>query len=117
MVLSKLTGGIAERLQQFSDSGVFRLKSDRCAGQSHFGQAGAEWILATDEGGTSGSAALLAVVVGKGDAFVGDAINVGGSIAHHAAAEMTDIPSADVIAPENQDIGLLCSHDFFLPLN
>ena len=32
------------------------------------------------------------------------------------SAEVTDIPHADVIAPEDQDIGLLCSHDLFLPL-
>ena len=107
MVLAELTGGIAERLEQFGDGRVFRLKSDSGAGHSDFGQAGAERVLAADEGCASGGAALLAVVVGEGDAFVGDAVDVRRPVAHHASAEVTDVPDADVIAPEDQDIRLL----------
>ena len=32
MVLAELTGGVAERLRQFGDGRIFRVKSDRCAG-------------------------------------------------------------------------------------
>ena len=66
-----------------------------------------------DEGGASGGATLLAVVVGERDAFFGDAVDIRGGVAHHASAEVTDVPSADVIAPEDQDIRLL-SHGLFL---
>src|SRR5207244_3035567 len=109
-------GGVADRLQEVSDGRVFRVKSDRSAGQADFGQAGAERILASDECGTSGSAALLAVIISESNAFFSNAVNVGSLVSHHASAEVTDIPHADVIAPENQDVRLLCSHDLFLPL-
>jgi hypothetical protein len=69
--------------------------------------------LAADEGCAAGGAALLAVVVGEGNAFVCDAVDVRGSVAHHASAEVTAIPSADVIAPQDQDIWLLRSHNYF----
>src|SRR4051812_25774358 len=100
MVFAELTGGVAERLEQFRDGRVFRLKSHRSAGHSDFGQAGAERVLTTNEGCTPGGAALLAVEVGESDAFVGDTIDVRGLVAHHASAEVTDIPGTDVIAPE-----------------
>jgi hypothetical protein len=115
MVLAELAGGIAEWLEHFGNGGVFWLKSDGSAGHSDFGQAGAERVLAADEGRTSSGAALLAVVVGEGDAFLGDAVDVWRPVAHHTPAEVADIPGADVIAPEDQDIRLLCSHDLFLP--
>ena len=50
MVLAELTGGIAERFEQFGYGRVFRLKSDRGAGHADFGQAGTERVLAADEG-------------------------------------------------------------------
>src|SRR5438552_11160239 len=117
MVLSELTGGVAERLEQVGDGRVFRLKSHRCTGQSDFGQAGAERILTADEGCTSSGAALLAVIVGEFNALVGDTVDVWRTVAHHAIAKVADIPHANVIAPENQDIGLLCSHDSLLVFN
>ena len=40
MVLAELAGGVAERLQGFRDTHVFGTKSDVCAGQTDFGQAG-----------------------------------------------------------------------------
>src|SRR6266851_751 len=111
MVLAKLTGGVTERLEQFGDGRVVRLKSENGAGQSDFGQAGAERVLPGDEGCATGSAALLAVPVGEFDAFLGDAVDVRSLVAHHAIAVATDIPVADVIAPQDQKIRLLCSHD------
>src|SRR5260370_17179418 len=50
MVLAKLTGGVTERLEQFGDGRVFRLKSENGAGQSHFGQAAAERVLPPVQG-------------------------------------------------------------------
>ena len=117
MVFAELAGGVAERLEQFSDGRVFRLKSDGSAGHSYFGQTGAQRVLAADEGCTSSGAALLPVVVGEGDAFLGDAVDVRGPITHHAPAEVTDVPDADVIAPENQNVRFLCCHLVFLPFN
>ena len=107
VVLAELAGGVAERLQQLGDRRILRLQADGRAGHADLGQAGADRVLAGDEGGAAGGAALLAVVVGEGDALVGDAVDVGGSVAHLAAAEVADVPHADVVAPEDQDVRFL----------
>jgi hypothetical protein len=52
----------------------------------------------------------LAIKVSESSTFVGNAIDVRGSIAHHAATEIADIPSSDVIPPEDEKIGFLCRH-------
>jgi hypothetical protein len=99
MVFAELTGCIPERLEQFGDGGVFRLKSNGSARHSDFGQARTERVLAADEGGASCCAALLAVKVSESDALIGDAINIWGPVAHHATAEIADVPRSDIIAP------------------
>ena len=71
VVLAELAGGVAERLEQLGDGRVFRLQADVGAGHADLGQAGADRVLAGDERGAAGGAALLGVVVGEGDAFVG----------------------------------------------
>ena len=62
---------------------------------------------AVDEGGAAGGAALLAVVVGEEDTLVGDAVDVGRLVAHHAAVVVADVLGADVVTPDDQDVGLL----------
>ncbi len=104
MVLAELTGGIAERLEHFGYGWVFRLQSDGGAGHADFGQAGAQRILAADEGCASSGTALLAVIVRESHALFGDAVDIRGGVAHHASAEVANVPSADVIAPEDQDV-------------
>ena len=67
---------------------------------------------------------LLAVEVGECNTFVGDAIDIRRSVAHHASAEVTDIPRTDVVTPQDQNVGLLFGHscsfllliEFALPL-
>src|SRR3974390_990461 len=117
MVLAELTGRVAERLKQVGNGRVFRLESERRAGHSNLRQAGAKRVLSGNKGGAPGGAALLAVVVGEGDAFIGNAVEIRGSITHHAATEITDIPSSDVVSPQDQDIGFLCGHTSFLSLD
>jgi hypothetical protein len=101
VILAKLAGGIAERLEHFGDGRIFRLEAKRGAGHAYLGEAGAERVLAGDEGGASGGTALLAVVIGEACTFVADAVDVGGTIAHLASAVEADIPPADIIAPDN----------------
>src|SRR3954447_2316701 len=115
MILAELPGGVAERLEKFGNGWVFWLKSHSRAGHSDLGQTGAEWVLPGDKCRASCGATLLAVIVSESNPFIGNAVYIRGSIAHHAATEIADIPCADVITPENQDIRLFCSHDFFLP--
>src|SRR5262245_51074904 len=110
MVLAELTCGVAERLEQFGDGRVVGLQPHHGARHPDFGQAGAERVLTADERGASGGAALLAIPVSERHAFVGDAIDVRRPVAHAAAAEVTDVPRADVVTPENQNVRLLCGH-------
>ena len=107
MVLAELAGGVAERLEHLGDGRVFLLQADGRAGHADLGQARADRVLAGDEARAAGGAALLRVVVGEGHAFLRHAVDVGRPVAHHAAAEVADVPYADVIAPEDQDIGFL----------
>src|SRR5262249_57098535 len=71
-------------------------------------------VVAADDAGATGRAALLGVVVGESCAFVGNAIDVGRTVPHHPAAEERAIPDADVIAPEDQDVGFFRGHGLFL---
>ena len=106
MVLAELTGCVAERLQQFGDSRVFRMQSDRGARHADFGQAGADRVLTRDEARAARRAALLAVKIGEGRPFLRDAVDVGGMVAHHAFAVVADIPNADIVSPNDEDIWL-----------
>ena len=63
--------------------------------------------LAGDEGGAAGGAGLLGVEVGEDRAFVGDAVDVGRAVAHHAAVVGADVPVADVVAQDDEDVRLL----------
>ena len=110
MVLAELAGGVALRLEQLGDGRVFRLQADGGAGHADLREAGADRILAGDEAGAACGAALLRVVVGEEAAFVGDPVDVGGPVAHHAVAELADVPDADIVAPEDEDIGFFGGH-------
>ena len=77
------------------------------AGHSDFQQAGAETDLAGDEARAAGGAALLAIPVGEQRAFLGDAVNVGRLVAHHALVVGADVPVADIVTPDDDDVGLL----------
>jgi hypothetical protein len=58
-----------------------------------------------DERSTTGGTTLLAVPVGEERTLVGNAVDVGRFVTHHALVISADVPVADVIAPENQDVG------------
>ena len=107
VVLAELAGHVALRLEQTGDGRVFLLHAFGCAGQSDLGQAGAHRRLAGDERGAAGRAALLAVPVGEDGAFFGDAVNVGRLVAHHAHVVGADVELADVVTPDDQDVGLV----------
>ena len=106
VVLAELAGGVAERLEHLGDRRVFRLEADRRARHPDLGEACADRVLARDETRAAGRAALLAVEVGEGHAFLRDAIDVRRAIPHHATTEVADVPDADVVTPEDQDVRL-----------
>jgi hypothetical protein len=104
VVLAELTGGVAERLQQFGDRRIFRVQSDHGAGHADFGQAGADRVLTGDEGRSAGRAALLAVPIGESRAFLRDPVDVWGLVAHHTLAVVADVPIADIVSPNDEDV-------------
>ena len=112
VVLAELRGHVALLLEQFGDRHVTRLQPFLRAGQADLQHARAEAGLAGDETRAAGGAALLAVPVGEQSPFLGDAVDVGRPVAHHAEVVGADVPVADVVAPENQDVRFLCSHQF-----
>jgi hypothetical protein len=107
MVLAELSGCVALRLEQLGNGRVLVRQPLLCARQADLQQPGAQRGLAGDEGGAAGGAGLLAVVVGEDCALVGDAVDVGRAIAHHAAVVGADVPVADVVAHDDEDVGLL----------
>ena len=106
VVLAELAGRIALRLQDVGDGRVLLRQAFRRAGQADLEQAGADRRLAGDEGGAARRAGLLAVIVGEDRAFAGDAVDVGRAVAHHAAIVGADVPQPDVVAHDDQDVGL-----------
>ena len=106
VVLAELPGGITVGLEQLRDGGILGAQADVRPRHAHFQQAGAQGMLACDEGGASRGAALLTVVIGEHGALVGDTIDVRGAATKHAAVVDTEVGPADVVAPYDQDIGL-----------
>src|SRR5690349_9842496 len=108
VVLSELARSIAQRLQQFGDSRIFRLKTSVGSGHSDLGQPRADWILAGKKRRASGSAALLAVIVGERYPFIADTVDVRGAVPHLPPAIVADVPPADIISPQDENIWSYC---------
>ena len=107
VILAELTRGVAERLEQLGDGRVFLPAAELRARQAHLGQARANAVLAGDERRATGGAALLAVVVGELHALLGEAVDVRSAIPHQAVGVGADVRLADVVAPDDHDVGLL----------
>ena len=106
VILAELRGDVALLLEQIRDGRIFLLKAFLRSGQTDFQEAGAERRLARDESGPSRGAALLTIGIGEHSAFLGEAVDVGSLVAHHALIVRTDIPIADVVAPDDEDVRL-----------
>jgi len=76
-------------------------------GSPGFEQPGAHRALAGDKRGPAGSARLLAVIVGEDRPFIGDTVDVGRPVAHLAAVIGADVPIADIVCHNDEDVGLL----------
>ena len=107
VVLAELSGGVAEALHDGGHGDVGFLPAFRRTREADLGHASADGNGAVDEGGAAGGAALLAVVIGEENALLADAINVRRLVTHHAAVVVADVLGADVVAPDDQDVGFL----------
>ena len=106
VVLAELAGGVAHRLERRRDGHRLRRHADRRAGLADRGHAGADRQLAGDEVGAARRAARLGVVVGEQHALGGDLVEVRRPARHHAAVVGADVPDADVVAHDDDDVGL-----------
>ena len=79
------------------------------AGMPTFDRPGAQHALAGDERRAARGARLLAVGVGEQHPFLGDAVDVGRLVAHQAVRVAAQVRDADVIAPDDEDVGLVAS--------
>src|SRR5882724_3250927 len=107
MVLADLRGGIAVRLEQFGDCWVLVLDTLLGGRQADCQQTRAERRLPQDKGGPAGRAGLLGVVISKECALFGDAVDVGRASTHHPAMVGADIPDADIVGHDHDDVRLL----------
>ena len=105
VVLAELAGHVAVVLQQVGDGRVLRPQAEFGARQADLQQPGAERVLARDEGRPAGRAALLPVAVGEERPFGRDAVDVRRAAAHHAAVIAGEVPDADVVTPDDEDVG------------
>jgi hypothetical protein len=55
-------------------------------------------------------ATLLTVGIGEPHALGGDAVDVGGAVPHQAVAVAAEVADADVVAPDDENIGFAVRH-------
>jgi hypothetical protein len=107
MVFPELTSRIALILETGRDSYNVLMHPDRRARHTDFGKTSAIHTLPGDEGRASRSAGLFTVRIGEHHAFLGDAVDIGRSIAHEPVRIATQVRDADVVAPNDEDVRLV----------
>ena len=107
VVLAELAGGVALRFERGGNGAGLRRKAGLGARLADRGHAGADGQFAGDEVGATRRATRLGVVVGEQHAFLGQLVEGGRPAGHHAAMVGADVPHADVIAHDEEDVGFL----------
>ncbi len=107
VVLAELAGGVALRFERGGNRAGLRRNADLGARLADRGHAGADGQLARDEVRAPRRATRFGVVVGEEHAFLGHLIEGGRSAGHQAAVVGADVPHADVIAHDEEDVGFL----------
>ena len=114
VVLAELAGRVAQRLEQFGDRRILLLQTDVDPGHPDLAHAGAVHTLPGDERRAPRRTALLTVGIGEKHSLVGDPVDVGREVAHHSPAVTTQVPDADVVTPDDENVRFLVGH--FSPL-
>ena len=108
VVLAELAGVVAEIEQELGERRRAGPQIGRAAGQLRRDHARAQRMHAGEEGIAPGRAALLGIVVHEDRAFVADAIDVRRLADHQTAMIDARLHPADVVAHDEEDVGLLC---------
>ena len=106
VVLAELAGGVSHGLQHRRDGHCLRRNADGRTGLADSGHAGADRQLAGDELRPPRRAARLGVVVGEQRAFGGELVDVRRPPGHQAAVIGADVPHADIVAHDEDDVRL-----------
>src|SRR6478609_5998121 len=107
MVLTELTGVVAEIEKEFGERRRAGPQIGRTARQLRRDHAGAERMHPGKEGVPTRGAALLRVVVRVERTLISDAIDVGRLPDHQAAVIDARLHPADVVAHDEEDVWLL----------
>src|SRR5947207_3433909 len=107
VVLAELAGVVAEVAQEPGERRRPGPQVGRAAGQLRRDHAGAQRVHAGEETVAPRGAALLRVVVHEDRAFIADAVDVRRFADHQAAMVDARLHPADVVAHDEEDVGLL----------
>jgi hypothetical protein len=107
MVLAELAGGVANRLQNRGNGYRLSGQADFRSCLAYRGHAGADRQFAGDEVRTARRATRLGVIVGKQHALLGEFVEVRRPAGHQAAVVGPDVPHADVVAHDDDDLRFL----------
>jgi hypothetical protein len=113
MVLSKLRRSISLRLEHFGQCRVTLLNASGRPGNADRSHARTERELAHDERRAPSGTTGLSIVIGKEHPFLRDPIDVG-CVAHHAVGIGADIPHADIISKDDENVWFFVCHSFLL---
>ena len=106
VVLTELSCRVALRLEDFGERRIGFLNPALGARNADGCHARADGELPHNECRAPGGATGLAVLIGEQHAIMSNAIEVRGA-PHHAVRIGTDIPHADVVAPDDENVGFL----------
>ena len=106
MVLAELPGGIAHGFEHRGDGRRGRRHADLGTRLADCRHAGADRQLAGDEVRATRRATRLGIVVGEKHAVLGELIEVRRPAGHHASVVSADVPNADIIAHDEDDVRL-----------
>src|SRR5205823_13050772 len=107
MILAELAGGVALRFERGGDSASLSWYAHLGSRLADSGHARANGKFAHDKVRATCCATRFRVVVREQHSFLGHLVEVGCPPGHHAAMVSADVPHADIIAHDEQDIGFL----------
>ena len=105
MVLAELGRGVAEVFEYLGHGDGRILQALRGARHADLGQPRARDALAGDESRPAGGAALLGIVIGEKQPFIGQPVDVGRPETQQPLGIGADIGDADVVAEDDHDVG------------
>ena len=107
VIFAELAGGIALRFERGGNGAGFRRYADFGTGLADRGHARANRKFAHDEVRATRRATRLGVIVGEQHSLLGQLVEVRRPPGHHAAMVGANVPHPDVIAHDEEDVGLL----------